>query len=250
MNIIEALSNFDLSANEAEVYVELLGLGLTTAGPIIEKTELHRQLVYNALESLVSSGLVTVQRKNNRKHFQASSPRDLFKSLEKKQQIAEKLVPELSKLQKTKDHRLEVKTLFGERSFWDNLKEVADSAANTDSVMRIVGGASDQNFYDSLGKEYQNYVEYCEEKKIKKKLLAPKTVVKGFAEKFLKEKKSELRFLGDVLTSPTYTRITEELVTIEMYKPEIVVIQIYNNAIAQGYLENFEFMWERAIEYC
>ena len=70
MHIIEALSDFDLAPNEAHVYVELLSMGLTTAGPIIDATKLHRQLVYNALDRLDSLGLATVQRKNNRKHFE------------------------------------------------------------------------------------------------------------------------------------------------------------------------------------
>ena len=55
-----------------------------------------------------------------------------------------------------------------------------------------------------------------------------------------------LRTLKEGLSSPTYTRITQEMVAIEMYKPQIVVIQIYNKIIAQAYLDSFELLWKQA----
>lgn len=248
-DIIKGLSELDLTPNEAKVYLELLCLGLVSTGPLIDVTKLHRQIVYNALDKLEDLDLVTTQSKNNTKHFQASSPSVLLDLVQKKKDLATSLVGKLQKLQSMGDYRLEVKTIFGVKSFVTNLKHVADSAADNEGVMCIVGGAMFQDFYETLGASYKNYVDHCQDLKIKKKLLVPELVAPGFAKKFLKEKNNELRCLGNVLTSPTYTRITQEIVTIEMYYPEVVVIQISNKAIAQSYLENFQFMWKQAKKY-
>ena len=43
------LEKLGLTKNESKVYLALLNLGLTSSKNIIEKTNLHRQLIYDAL---------------------------------------------------------------------------------------------------------------------------------------------------------------------------------------------------------
>ncbi len=91
MDILKALEEFDITSNESKVYVELLKLGSTLTGPLVERTELHRQQVYQALRELEKQDLVTVVIKNNRKHFTASSPDRIRTALEQKAQLADQL---------------------------------------------------------------------------------------------------------------------------------------------------------------
>jgi len=46
------------------------------------------------------------------------------------------------------------------------------------------------------------------------------------------------------LSSPSYTRITEELTTIEIYATDVMIIQIFNPVVAAGYLEHFNLLWK------
>ncbi len=49
------------------------------------------------------------------------------------------------------------------------------------------------------------------------------------------------------LSSPTFTRITPEIVSIEIYgSKEPVIIQMRNEAIAQAYVEKFSLLWKEA----
>ena len=67
-----------------------------------------------------------------------------------------------------------------------------------------------------------------------------------FKKRFAADPLNELRLLPKGLSSPTYTRITREMVSIEIYRPQLVVIQIRNTAIAEGYLDSFKLLWDTA----
>lgn len=80
---------------------------------------------------------------------------------------------------------------------------------------------------------------------MKKRLLAPEPFSNVFKRKFAQEKDTELCTLPHGLSSPTYTRITKEMVTIEILKPSVVVIQIRNKAVARSYLDAYELLWKQ-----
>ena len=95
------LERLGLTRHESRVYLALLELGSTNAGPIIAKTKLHRQIVYSALESLIDKGIVTFVVEKNRRYFQAADPeqfKEWFKEEEKeideRRKEFERLLPE------------------------------------------------------------------------------------------------------------------------------------------------------------
>lgn len=249
MNIVETLQNLDLSRNEALVYTELLKRGLTNVGPIVNETRLHRQMVYEALKTLEEKGFTTYVIKNNRKHFQASNPNILLKREQEKQDQAKNVVAELLKIQSHAEDYIEVKTLYGSQSFFENLKIITESAARGDSIMRIIGGAPDKLFYETLGGKYDNYTKLLANYNVKKYLISPTHSSDEFKQKFANEPGNILKTMDQGLYSPTYTRITNEMISIEIYTKTLVIVQIYNQAIAKGYREHFELLWKQAKEY-
>ncbi|HBU07012.1 MAG TPA: hypothetical protein DEB09_02920 [Candidatus Magasanikbacteria bacterium] len=251
MEILSTLEKIGLNTNEAKTYLELLKLGSTNVGPIVTNTKLHRQLVYEALERLEDKNLVSYVIKNNRKYFQAASPSILLKTLEDKEAQIRKILPNLVKLQIEAIDKIEVKTFYGQKGFFDNLKDVVSSASKTDGIMRIIGGAKDIDFYRVIGNLYKNYVKYLEDNRVSKYLISPADYSEEFKNKFAKEKGNILKTMTVGLSSPTYTRITPEMVTIEIYtgSNDVTIIQIQNKAIAKGYLEHFELLWRQAKLY-
>lgn len=242
--IKQRLRHIGLSKNVAAVYVALLELGLTKAAPVISSVKMHRMLVYNALDELIERGLVTVVRKNNVKQFQATDPRLFVEQIKKLGNTAEDLLPDLKELQGEKSGVVDVRTLTGEDGFRTNLEEIIESASRqTKKEIHIIGGAKDTDFYDLAGDWYPTYIKLLEKNKISKRLLAPASYSSEFKKKFASEKNTELRTLSEGLNSPSYTRITKEMVSIEMYAPQVVIIQIRNKTIAQGYLDSFELLW-------
>ena len=65
------LEELGLTKNESKVYLALLELGSTAAGPLIKKIGMHRAAVYDIIDLLTGKGLVSYVIKANRKYFEA-----------------------------------------------------------------------------------------------------------------------------------------------------------------------------------
>lgn len=244
MEIRKALVMIGLSKNAAAVYPALLEAGSAQSGVLVRATKFHRMLVYNALDELIDEGLVTVTKKKNIKIFQAADPAVLESRIERLSDVVADVLPRLHELQQRTKTAIDVRTLVGKEGFASNLHDIVlSSSKQKDKTMRIIGGAKDTDFYRAIGDGYSDYVDMLDRGKVKKLLLAPESYSKIFQKKFAEEARTKLRVLPKGLTSPTYTRITDELVAIEIYEPEIIVIQIRNAAIAKAYKESFELLW-------
>jgi len=247
MDLKKSLVELGFSKNEAVVYVALVELGITQAGPLVKRTKLHRMLVYNALDRFVDVGYATVVRKKNIQLFQATDPAIIVEEIQKKQALAQSILKDIRKLQQTQPEAVTVRTLVGREGFVTNMKDIVESTARQkDKTMRIIGGARDTEFYEVIGDWYKDYTVMNEKYGIRKLLVAPESHSAGFKKNFAMEKNTELRTLPGGLNTPLYTRITEEMVSFEMYKPEILVIQIRNSRIAKNYLDSFELLWKTA----
>ena len=96
--IIGQLQQLNLSLNEAKVYTALLEIGQTSAGEIIKKTGLHRSVVYETLDKLISRKLVFKLQKNNIAFFQPTDPQRILENVKLQEEIALELVPKLKTL--------------------------------------------------------------------------------------------------------------------------------------------------------
>lgn len=247
MDLKKVLVQLGLSKNAAAVYLDLLGRGTSQAGPMVKATKLHRMLVYNALDELLSEDMITVQRKKNIKLFTAVDPSIFSDRAQKIATMADAVLPELRRIQITSGDQIDVRTFIGEEGFRKNLSDIVLSAAKqSDKTMRIIGGARDIDFYNAVGSSYGEYLELLSKYSVKKLLLAPAKYSNTFKRKFAEEDRTLLRVLPEGLTSPVYTRITDEMVAIEIYEPTLTVIQIRNKAIAQGYRDSFNLLWKNA----
>src|SRR3989344_6528769 len=66
----EELQVLGLTRNESEVYEALVKSGLTKAGHLIARLDVHRNIVYEALESLIRKGFVTKESKQARQQIE------------------------------------------------------------------------------------------------------------------------------------------------------------------------------------
>ncbi len=250
MKIEDYLIKLGLQKNSALVYLALLKSGSAKAQPLIKATGLHRMLVYNALDDLLKRGLITVTHQNRVRIFHAESPAVLIEQTKKLQELAETIVPQLRTLQKNAPEAISVRTLVGNDGFRINLETLIESASKQkNKEICIIGGAKDTDFYDATDGWYSSYIALLEKKHVKKRLLAPASYSSEFKKKFASEKNTELRTLSKGLSSPTYTRITKDMVSIELYTPHLTIIQIKNQTVAQAYLDSFELLWKNSEKY-
>ena len=94
----EQLKELGLTDNEVKIYLLLLKQGLLNPTEISQKLGLHRGYVYDALERMQEKEVVNSVLKNNKKHFQATSPETLIEFLKLRLENFEKIVPDLKKI--------------------------------------------------------------------------------------------------------------------------------------------------------
>ena len=243
-NLLKSLQLLDLSRHGGEVFLSLLELGPSNAGPIIKQTGLHRQFVYSALEQLKERGLVSYVIRGGRRVFEAAPPEHLVNLQRERETLAQALIPELHALSFKTADRLSVETRTGVSEFRQSLITSLEEAAKGDGILRVIGGGNDETFYNAIGDFYETYLKVGQKLQIKKHLIAPAQSESRFQKVFAAEKGTELRF-SKYLSSPTYTRITPTLTTLEIYKDDPTIIQIWNRSIAQAHKEHFEMLWNK-----
>ncbi len=117
---ISALENIGLSQVEVKIFLTVLELGETKAGKIIEKSNLQSSSVYNAINKLISKGLISYIKKGQVKFYRAADPETIVDYIELKKKEYLKLLPELkAKQMKGKEEGVEffisfrgIKTIF------------------------------------------------------------------------------------------------------------------------------------------
>ena len=109
----ELLMELGLNKNESEVYLKLLELGPSTAVQVAQGSKLHRPNVYDALNKLVSKGLVAHFLKEETKYYEVVDPEQLMTLLKAKELQLENLMPQLKVMQLTAKPPSSVATFEG-----------------------------------------------------------------------------------------------------------------------------------------
>lgn len=84
------LKEAGLTEGESKVYGALLELGVSTIGPILEKSGITKSIIYRILDKLIQKGLVSYIIKEKTRHYQAERPEKLLDYLEEKEKDIEK----------------------------------------------------------------------------------------------------------------------------------------------------------------
>ncbi|MBS3165517.1 helix-turn-helix domain-containing protein [Candidatus Woesearchaeota archaeon] len=239
------LEELGLTKTEAKVYLALLELGSTPAGPLIKKVGLHRAAVYDTIDLLINKGLISYVIQANRKYFEAQDPERLFELLEsEKQEISRKeaglkgLLPMLQ-LRRTLSTEHQEGTIYkGKKGlqsiFEDILKE---------RKPWLVFGASGK-FRELLRTYFIHFHEKRARLKIPLKIIYANDVRKEHRENELKS--SEIRYLPEKLIIPSTTYIYGDKVVIINWSIEPISFSIRSREVADSYRVFFGILWTEA----
>lgn len=237
-----------LSRNESRIYMALLKLGMSTAKPIIEKTGMHRQIVYNTLDSLIKKGLASYVIQNNRKHFLASDPHQIMKFFdEKEDEIKQekesfgKIITELCKIRDQHKESQEAVLYKGNKG----IRSILDDVIREGKEIFIIGAS------DSEAEALQYNIKYTfpgfyrdkEKKKISAKIIYS-IDMRERAKDLSRMKYTEARVLPREFTSNSGIMIYGSKTAIIFWGAEPFGVVISSSDIAESNRKHFSILWK------
>ncbi len=235
----QILEDIGLTNAEIKIYLALLELGTSTAGPILEKSGLQNSVVHMTLNKLVDKGFVTFVKEGKRNHYQAANPRHIIDFITEKKERFEEILPELLVKQQTAKVRPEIITFRGNKGIKELLLELLDA-----------GGKEHHTFGSSvkslmLGDAW--WVQYHQrraKKGIKAKLLFNASLAHWKAEK--KYPKSEVRYTKAGFEPLTETIIRNDKIGIIIWTNKPLGVLLHQKEAAESYDKFFRMLWVAA----
>lgn len=246
----EILTKLGISKNESKVYLALLDLGLTSSKAIIEKTNLHRQIVYDALNSLIQKGLVSFIVQANRKHFKASDIKNFLNYFdEKEEQLIkqrknfEKILIQLETKKEKSDNEQEAVVYSGDKG----IKSLLDDMLNQKEEILTIG-ASDikaEAFRYHLQFNLPKFHKIRGQRRINYKILLSEEM-KNRVKELNRLKNTKAKILPKEFTSNSSTNIYGDKISIILWSLHPFGILIKSKEIADSQRKHFELLWRIA----
>lgn len=236
--MIDQLEQLGFSRSEARVYTALLDVGPTTAGEIIKKSSLHRNIVYECLNKLKDRKLVSQTLKTGKKFFTPLDPEIILREEKKKLEIAENLAPLLvGKLKKDYQQVIIYEGLDEHRNLqYEQMKKMPKKG-----TYYVIGATG--KFNESMGEMMREYEALRISKNVRLKIIYYKKQFEKEEEETKKRKYVESRVISENLETPAYTVIWSDSIVIGMFTDPIINIEIVNKDVVKAYLNYFNLLW-------
>lgn len=242
-DLAQQLNRIGFSDHEAKVYLALLGEGLSTAGVIIKKTSLHRNIVYETLDKLSAKRLVSESDQRGVKHFRVVDLDRIIKEKENQLDLAKNLVLNLSEIKKSEN--VEIQTYEGYEGFQTALLGAVNYIQEGHS--NLVMGAGGENFYKAMGKELKRYERIRVQRKISSKIIGNEIQRQEFLQGETPTRQMlEIRYLPENFSTPMGTVIFDDKVLLQIYSNPPAVVEIRSREVSKSYKNYFGILWKMA----
>jgi sugar-specific transcriptional regulator TrmB len=236
------LEELGLTNSEVKVYISLLELGTSTAGTILEKSQLQNSVVHRALNSLIEKSLISFILEGKRKTYQATNPENFYNFLDDKKKRFDQILPELKKKQ-----QLNKKLTFGEifkgkRGITQMYTTILN---NNGKEYNTFGGGSDVT-YNVMGETWwKNLHAKRVEKQIPSRQVFDETI-RSLGSYLSKLPRTQIKFLSKDHAQLQETIIFGDCVGIAIFTNNPYGVLIKDKAVADGYRKQFEILWSMA----
>jgi len=234
----QELMRLGLTGNETSVYVVLLELGSTNAGEIIKRTKLHRNIVYENLDKLISKGLVGFVIVKNVKQFETAPLNELkvFIGKQKKEvldreKIVNEILPQLEKKRVEIKQKQEASVFKGKKG----LKNILEDIVNIKKEVMVFG--TGWGMKEIMGDYYEQWHLKLRQKKAKARILLPNDKKGEFLKPFI------ARYLSEKKIMPSTIAVYGDKVLNIIWGEEPVAILITSEKASNSYKKYFEMLW-------
>lgn len=245
------LTKLGFSPSEIAVYLQLLKTGSSYANKISSETKINRSNVYEALDRLISKGVVSFIAKNKVKWFEAKSPEAIISLLKEKGEEINKIekeiqqeIYELKKLAQTKKP-LEANVFTGKKA----LRILFDEMVVSKKDISLFG-ADKIPFREIFGPYFELWHKMRIKNGIKQKSIFPRKfkveleMHKKQLQKTLKKTLIKYKYIDDKFLSPTATFVYGNNCIFIHWSKEPIAIKIQNNEIAKSHQNYFDMLWK------
>ena len=241
MESLAVLEELGLTEAECRVYLALLELGSSRAGPIIKKTNLHRGTTYQILQRLEEKGLVSSIIEGKKQKFDAADPQRLMDLLKEKEENLHSILPELALKRKMSKETQDVTVYYGIKGIRSILDKILEELSSGGEYCDF--GVSGK-FRDVMGPYWDLFQKRKRTLSIKSRVLFNENVKKNYPG-LLKDYVGKARFIesGSITDTIIYSNTVVLLI---WTSTPVVGIVIENKDNANSYRSNFELLWKHA----
>jgi len=235
------LEDLGLTNSEIKVYISLLELGSSTAGPIREKAGLQNSVIHRALQSLINKGLINYVLESKRKKYQATDPNNFYNFIDDKKKRFELILPELKEKQKNAKEEERATVYKGVRG----IKEIYNILINSGAKEYLTFGGGHE-CEERMGTDWWVSMHT---KRIANKLPSRQVfdeTVRKFGTILKKRPISNMRYISKEFAQFQETIIARDLVAINVFTENAYGFLIKDPVVAEGYRKYFELLWKTA----
>ena len=236
---ITVLEDLGLTNAEIKIYLSLLELGSSTAGPIIEKSGLQSSVVHITMKRLIDKGFASFVKEGKVNHYQASDPKNIIDYIDEKKEKFQEILPILLSKQYLSKNKPETTMFHGIKG----IKELLYSLLETDGKKHHTIGSSKQSLM--LGDQWWiSYHKKRAAKNIEAMLILNESLKPWKAE--TKYPKSQVRYTKQGFEPLTETIIRNDKIGIIIWSEKPFGILIHNKIVAVSYENYFQLLWKQA----
>jgi sugar-specific transcriptional regulator TrmB len=236
------LEDLGLTNAEIKVYIALLELGSSSAGPILDKTSLQNSVIHRSLHTLINKGLISYILEGKKKIYQASDPENFNNFIEEKKKRFNQLLPELKKKQFFAKEPQEASIYRGIRG----IKEIYSKLLESGGKEYNTFGGGKRVTYNVMGDTWWKNLHL---KRIEKKIPSRQvfdTTIKKLGDYLNKKPITKIKYLSQDYEQLQETVIIGDYVAINLFTENPYGILIKDKTVVTGYLKYFELLWTRA----
>lgn len=241
--IEKTLKELGFTEGEVKAYLNLLKIGETTTGKIIEKAQISGGKIYQILNKLENKGLVSHIIKEKTKYFSAASPERIIDYLQekkdnltKKEREIEKELPSLLSLQKENRKKHETTLFKGLKGIETAIKQALNKLDSEQEVLAMGIRKSKEEKYNIIWEKWHNERK---KKKIKGRFITSEKNIQIERNKY-----TQVRHLEGI--TPSAITIFGNTVLIQTYEEEPSCLLIKNEQIAKSFRTFFKTLWKTA----
>lgn len=235
----QILEDIGLTTAEVKVYLALLELGSSTAGPVIERSGLQSSVVHLTLPKLAAKGFISVVKEGKRSHYSAADPRAISNFIDEKKAQFEQLLPALALKQQMAKQRPQVALYEGAKGIKELLYELLEAGGKEHHT---IGSPIESVMLGDAW--WEQYHRRRAAKGIFARLLFNESLRAWGAES--RYPKREIRYMREGVEPLTETIIRNDKIGIIIWTEKPIGFLIHNKTAAESYDRYFELLWKGA----